>query len=97
MRRISFCSASMNPAPLSGGVSRPSMKQWTQTSFDALALRHFEQRVEMRVHRMHAAVAQQAHQVQAMAARVLHGTAVASGFSKNSPDAIIMSMRVTSI
>ncbi len=40
----------------------------------ALLLGHFEQRVEMREQGMHAAVAAQAHQMQAMRLGVLHGS-----------------------
>ena len=63
----------------------------------ALALGHFEQRVEVRVHGMHAAVAQQAHQVQAAGRGHDAWRAGAVGSLKKSPVTIMRSMRVTSM
>ena len=86
------------PAPLSGGVSRPSMKQWTKTSRTPSLLRHAS------AARRGACSCectppsrQQAHQMQpAACARVLHGRQQ-HRIRKNSPDAIIRSIRVTSM
>ena len=59
--------------PLCGGVSRPSMKQWTKTRSTLFFARHAQQREEMLHVRMHAAVAQQAQQMQVARAAALHG------------------------
>ena len=59
--------------PLFGGVSRPSVKQWTQTSSTPFLLRHLEQRIEVRQLRVYAALAGQAQQMQAARAGVTHG------------------------
>ena len=45
--QFAAATASMYPAPLSGGVSRPSMKQCTNTSRTPCLLRHLQQRVKM--------------------------------------------------
>ena len=59
--------------PLSGGVSRPSMKQWTKT-FSTLFSRAMRSSANRCSHvRMHAAVADQADQVQLASAAALHG------------------------
>ncbi len=58
--------------PLSGGVSRPSMKQWTKTFVDFIFARHAQQREKMLHVRVHAAVADQAHQMQLTRAAALH-------------------------
>ena len=65
--------------------------------FDALALRHLEQRIQVGELRMHAAVAAAVPAVQAARARRDASRASSTGSRKKSPDAIIRSMRVTSI
>ena len=59
--------------PLSGGVSRPSMKQWTKTCCDFVFARHAQQREEMFDVRVDAAVAEEAEQVQLAGAAAFHG------------------------
>ena len=58
--------------PLCGGVSRPSRKQWTKTRSTLFCWAMRSRRKQMLDVRMHAAVAEQAHQVQLALAPALH-------------------------
>ena len=59
--------------PLLGGVSRPSMKQWTKTRVDFIFAGHAQQSEEMLDVGVHAAVAEQAEQMQLVRAAAFHG------------------------
>ena len=69
-----------------------------EDAINAIFFRHPQQRVEMRLIGMHAAVGEQTEQMQAAiaGARILHG-GEQHGWEKNSPFWIISSMRVLSM
>ena len=59
--------------PLCGGVSRPSMKAVNKNALDFVLPRHAQQREKMLDVRMHAAIAEQSHQMKLALAAALHG------------------------